>query len=84
MTTTVATTESGTSGSYMPGSERRLTARQRQALEQLPPGYKLVAIWGSTPILRRPDGQLSRMRSSGRLVHTGGVQGVQSYLLVNG
>jgi hypothetical protein len=85
MTTTVTTTtELETSRDTVSGGEWRLTAHQRQALKHLPPGHRLVAIWGSTPIVRRPDGLLSRMRSSGRLVKTGGVQGVQSYLLVQG
>jgi hypothetical protein len=39
---------------------------------------------GWAPIVRRPDGRLLRVRSSGRLVLTSPVQSVQGYLHVSG
>ena len=61
-----------------------LTPRQKQTVERLPPGHVFVGVLGRTPIVRRPDGHLSRMRVGGRLVKTAGVQAQQSYLLVQG
>jgi hypothetical protein len=64
--------------------ENLLTREQIRAVDRLPRDHELVGVRGRTPIVRRPDGQLSRMRSSGRLVRTGGVKASQSYLLVSG
>jgi len=61
-----------------------LTPRQLTAAARLPAGHEVVGVRGRTPIVRRPDGRLSRMMSSGRLVTTGDVQALQSYLLVSG
>jgi hypothetical protein len=61
-----------------------LTAQQMRAVEHLPDGHELVGVRGGTPIVRRPDGHLSAMRTSGRLVRRSAVQPVQSYLLVHG
>ncbi len=61
-----------------------LTQRQIRCMEELPAGHKLVRVRGRTPLVREPDGQLSRMRPSGRLVAIGPVSGVQSYLDVHG
>lgn len=61
-----------------------LTPGQMRASEALPPGHEIVGVRGRTPIVRGPDGQLARMRSSGRLVKTGDVESPQSYLLVAG
>ena len=61
-----------------------LTPAQIEASERLPAGHRVVGLRGRTPIVRGPDGQLARMRSSGRLVKTGDVESPQSYLLVAG
>ena len=71
-----------------PGAARRrgprLTVEQTQALKHLPADYELIAVRNSTPIVRRPDGRETQMRSSGQLVETGAIEGVKSYLLVAG
>ncbi len=64
--------------------ESRLTEQQTRMVNHLPAGHEFVGVLGRTPIVRRPDGHLSRMRTSGRLVKTEGVQAIQSYLLVQG
>ena len=77
-------------GNEVPGQEsmcwqeRLLTAQQERMVKRLPTGYELVGVLGRTPIVRGPDGHISRMRTSGRLVRTQRVQAVQSYLLVQG
>lgn len=65
-------------------SERLLTERQTEMVRRLPAGHEFVGVLGRTPIVRGPHGELSRMRTTGRLVRTEGVQAVQSYLLVQG
>lgn len=65
-------------------STRLLTEQQARTVNRLPTGYELVGVLGRTPIVRGPDGHISRMRTSGRLVRTEGIQAVQSYLLVQG
>ena len=61
-----------------------LTEQQARMVNRLPAGHELLGVLGRTPIVRGPDGRLSRMRTSGRLVRTEGVEAVQSYLLVQG
>jgi hypothetical protein len=61
-----------------------LTQQQRQNVKDLPPGHEFVGVLGRTPIVRRPNGHLSRMRTSGRLVKTTGMKAAESYLLVHG
>jgi len=61
-----------------------LTEQQTRMVNGLPAGHEFVGVLGRTPIVRRPDGHLSRMRTSGRLVKTEGVPAIQSYLLVQG
>ncbi len=68
----------------MCGHESLLTEQQARTVNRLPAGYEFVGVLGRTPIVRGPDGHTSRMRTSGRLVRTQGVQAVQSYLLVQG
>lgn len=84
MTRTTAIVEPGAGRHTKAPNENLLTPQQLWAVKQLPARHELVGVRGRTPIVRRPDGQLSRMRSSGRLVKTGGVQASQSYLLLHG
>ncbi len=63
---------------------RRLTPRQSRRLENLPDGHEIVSVRDGVPFVRRPNGQMSRMQPSGRLVVTGVVERVQSYLQVHG
>ncbi len=84
MTTLIAKTDPSTG--YHPAlwQESGLTEQQARMVNHLPEGHEFVGVLGRTPIVRRPDGHLSRMRTSGRLVKTEGIQAVQSYLLVQG
>ncbi len=84
MSTITAVTGPSTGYQAAPWPDSLLTRQQMHTVEHLPAGHEFVGILGSTPIVRRPDGHLSRMRTSGRLVKTEGVQAVQSYLLVQG
>jgi len=84
MSTLTAMTGRNTGQQARTDPQSLLTHQQIQTIESLPPGHVFVGILGRTPIVRRPDGHLSRMRTSGRLVKTAGVQGIQSYLLVRG
>ena len=84
MSTPTAMTGPGTGYSIDAQPQDLLTRRQRQTVRDLPPGHEFVGVLGRTPIVRRPDGQLSRMRTSGRLVRTTGVKAAESYLLVHG
>lgn len=61
-----------------------LTPRQIKRIQELPQDHTLVSGPGWAPIVRRPDGRLLRVRSSGRLVLTSPVKSVQGYLHVNG
>jgi hypothetical protein len=83
MTTIIAMTEPS-AGHHATLPENLLTQQQTRTVKHLPAGHEFVGILGRTPIVRRPDGELSRMRTSGRLVKTAGVQAAQSYLLVQG
>ena len=62
---------------------RLLTPRQSRRLENLPDGHEIVSVRDGVPFVRRPNGQMSRMQPSGRLV-TSVVERVQSYLQVHG
>jgi hypothetical protein len=84
MSTITAMTDPSTGYHAAPWPESLLTRQQMQTVERLPAGHEFVGILGRTPIVRQPDGHLSRMRTGGRLVKTEGVQAVQSYLLVQG
>ena len=61
-----------------------LTRRQLRRMERLPAGHELVSVQGRAPIVRQPDGQLLRIRPSGRLVEAMHVVQVRSYLHLNG
>jgi hypothetical protein len=61
-----------------------LTARQLRRMAKLPEGHQVVSVRGRASFVRRPDGQLMRIRPSGRLVVTNPVQMVQPYLQVHG
>jgi hypothetical protein len=61
-----------------------LTARQLKRMAKLPEGHELVSVRGRATVVRRPDGQLMRIRPSGRLVVTNPVKMVQPYLHVHG
>ncbi len=84
MSTLTAKTVPGPGYEPPPRQESLLTEQQTRMVNRLPAGHEFVGVLGRTPIVRRPDGHLSRMRTSGRLVKTEGVQAVQSYLLVQG
>ena len=84
MSTLTSMTDPGTGHHTGDCPHSLLTRQQIQTVERLPPGHVFVGILGRTPIVRRPDGHLSRMRTGGRLVKTAGVQAQQSYLLVQG
>jgi hypothetical protein len=62
---------------------RLLTLRQSRRLENLPDGHEIMNVRDGVPIVRRPNGQMSRMQPSGRLV-TSVVETAQSYLQVHG
>jgi len=62
----------------------RLTDEQLSAVALLPDGHEYLGVLGGTPVVRGPDGRLSRIRTSGRLVRTRGVSAAESYLLVRG
>jgi hypothetical protein len=47
-----------------------LTKRQIRFMEKLPEGHKVVSIRDGAPIVRRPDGRLSRVQPNGRLAAT--------------
>jgi hypothetical protein len=66
------------------GRQLALTPHQIKRIQELPRDHTLVSGAGWAPIVRRPDGRLLRVRSSGRLVLTSPVQSVQGYLHVNG
>ncbi len=61
-----------------------LTPQQIRFMEKLPKGHTVVSVRGRAPIVRRLDGQLLRIRPSGRPVPTIPVERVQSYLHVLG
>ena len=84
MSTLTAKTDPSTGYHSAPWQGSLLTELQTRMVNRLPAGHEFVGVLGRTPIVRRPDGHLSRMRTSGRLVKTEGVQAVQSYLLVQG
>ncbi len=84
MTTLTTNTDTSTGYDSAPWPASLLTEQQTRMVNRLPAGHEFVGVLGRTPIVRRPDGHLSRMRTSGRLVKTEGVQAIQSYLLVQG
>jgi len=84
MSTLTAMTDRKTKCPASPSPGAVVTRQQEQNVRHLPAGYEVVGILGRTPVVRRPDGQLSRMKTKGRLVKADGVQAVQSYLLVHG
>ncbi|MFI4985113.1 MAG: hypothetical protein ACHP93_00535 [Solirubrobacterales bacterium] len=73
MTTTIA----GTSGT------QALTERQTRRMQQLP-GHEVVSVRGGVALVREPDGRMSRIQPSGRMVASIRVDRVQSYLHVRG
>ncbi len=65
-------------------SDRRLTDQQLECLNALPDGHTVISPNADRLIVRAPDGRLSRVRPSGRLVAEALVESVQSYLQVSG
>ena len=63
---------------------QRLTDRQLECLNAVPEGHTVISPHGERLIVRGPDGELSRVRPSGRLVAEAHVESVQSYLHVSG
>ena len=62
----------------------RLSPSQIRRIQTLPDDHRLVRVRGRTPIVRRPDGELVRIRPSGRLVPERSVAPVRSYLYLGG
>ncbi len=62
----------------------RLTGPQLECLNALPEGHTVISPNVDRLIVRGPDGRLSRVRPSGRLVAEALVESVQSYLHVSG
>ena len=46
----------------------RLTDRQSLRIAELPEDYRVVGVDGSTPLVRKPTGQLLRIQQNGRLI----------------
>jgi len=67
-----------TSGAHL------LTQQQIRRIQTLPDGHTVISAQGRALIVRQADGQLARIRPSGRLVTTTPVQRVRSYLNVRG
>ncbi len=65
-------------------STHQLTQRQIRCMEKLPEGHRMASTRRGAPIVRRGDGQLSRVQPNGRLGATIRVERVQSYLDVLG
>lgn len=61
-----------------------LTRSQLRSVEQLPADHEVLSLQGRAPIVRSPDGQLLRIRPSGRFVDAMPVEPVRSYLHLNG
>jgi hypothetical protein len=64
-------------------AERFLTGQQRRSVQSLPADHEFVGVLDRTPIVRRPDGRLSRVRNSPRPAARG-LKAHESYLLVRG
>lgn len=75
-----------TSPTLTSGSEAlvRLSASQIRRIQTLPDDHRLVRVRGRAPIVRRPDGELVRIRPSGRVVPERPVAPVRSYLHLGG
>lgn len=58
------------------------TDQQSRRIQTLGQGHTIISSHGHRLIVRRPDGRLTRIRPSGRVVAAGRVQSVQSYLQV--
>jgi hypothetical protein len=65
-----------------PAQLLRLTRRQISRIETLPGDHEIVSIRTRTPIVRCGDGELMRIRPSGRMVPSVPVERVRSYLSV--
>jgi hypothetical protein len=61
-----------------------LTRRQIRCIETLPADHEVVSIRGRAPIVRSGDGELMRIRPSGRMVPSVRVERVRSYLHLHG
>jgi hypothetical protein len=46
----------------------RLTDQQSLRIAKLPEDYRVVGVDGSTPLVRKPTGQLLRIQQNGRLI----------------
>ena len=64
-------------------AERFLTGQQRRSVMRLPADHEFVGVLDRTPIVRRPDGRLSRVSDSSGLAARG-LKAHESYLLVRG
>jgi hypothetical protein len=61
-----------------------ITERQISRMERLPPGTVVVSTRAGIAIVRRPDGQVLRIKPDGHLLANGlRVERVQSYLHVS-
>jgi hypothetical protein len=63
------------------GAERHLTRRQLRFVRRLPSDHEFVGVLDRTPIVRQPDGRLSRVGVPADL-EAGGPKAHESYLLV--
>jgi len=62
-----------------------MTERQLSRMERLPPGCIVVSTRAGIAIVRRPDGQVLRIKPDGHLLAAGlNIERVQSYLHVYG
>jgi len=66
-------------------STQPMTQRQISRMERLPPGCVVVCNREGVAIVRRPDGQVLRIKPDGHLLVSAlCIERVQSYLHVNG
>jgi hypothetical protein len=66
-------------------STQPMTERQISRMERLPTGCVVVSTRAGIAIVRRPDGQVLRIKPDGHLLaSTLRIERVQSYLHVNG
>jgi hypothetical protein len=66
-------------------STQPMTERQMSRMDRLPPGCVVMSTRAGIAIVRRPDGQVVRIKPDGHLLAAGlNIKRVQSYLHVTG
>lgn len=83
MATTIASTGRPATRDELRRGAPWLTADQLQRMLELPEDHMIMSLRRRTPIVRQPDGELLRLRTSGDLVTVAPVESVQSYLDVH-